>query len=198
MSITKEQLERLKADPNARFLCSIFGINFDKLMSDAEKEIVTPVKKEAKAEPEVVKTTDPLEEKIEKFFNKMVKDGRASVTIEDGHPHYSIKTADDYTEPESPETLVEENETTSFSMSVEELEDWINNYQKLEKTFRKLEYVFGIDFNANADSIYTQYNALVWTLIEKIFGSDNRDDIADFCFGNSNLDTVKDLYEELT
>ena len=138
MSITKEQLERLKADPNARFLCSIFGINFDKLMSDAEKEIVTPVKKEAKAEPEVVKTTDPLEEKIEKFFNKMVKDGRASVTIEDGHPHYSIKTADDYTEPESPETLVEENETTSFSMSAEELEEWINNYQKLEKTFRKL------------------------------------------------------------
>lgn len=92
---------------------------------------------------------------------------------------------------------VEEEYEPSFSMTEEELTSFIKNYRRLEDTFRKLEHTYGIDLNANADSIYTQYNALVWDLIEKIFGEDNRDDIADFCFGDSNLETVHDLYEEL-
>ena len=82
-------------------------------------------------------------------------------------------------------------------MSAEELGEFVRDYKKLENTFRKLEHTFGIDLNANADSIYTQYNAIVWNLIEKIFGEDNRDDIADYVFGDSNFDTVEDLYEEL-
>lgn len=202
MKFTKEQLEGFRKDPLMNVLAGLCGTSMEELISNTEKEDShTEEIKNTKPEYVSSKTEskdedDELGKRIKRFFDKMVADGSASVTIENGHPHYSIKSDEKYTEPESPETLVEDN-NRSFSMSKGELAEFVSSYTKLENTFRKLEHTFGIDLNASADSIYTQYNAIVWNLIEKIFGSDNRDDIADYCFGDSNFDTVEDLYEEL-
>lgn len=198
MEFTKEQLEGMRKDPLMNFLASLLGTSMGELIDEAEKKSHTPETKpkEASCEKAACKE-DELDNRIERFFNKMIADGKATVKVEDEHPHYTIKNDGRYKEPESPELLVEDNGTPSFAMSKEDLAEFINNYTKLENTFRKLEHAFGIDLNANADSIYTQYNAIVWFLIEKIFGTDNRDDIADYCFGDSNMESIEDLYEEL-
>lgn len=206
MEFTKEQLEGFKKDPLMNFFANLLGTSMEEIVNEAEKEkshVESVVNKydcgtklpEAKTEED----EDNIGKRIENFFDKMVKDGKATVKIENGHPHYSIKMDEDWDNSTTvPEELVEEpTEEVSFSMSKDELAKFITDYTKLENTFRKLEHTFGIDLNANADSIYTQYNAIVWNLIEKIFGEDNRDDIADYIFGDSNFDTIDDLYEEL-
>lgn len=208
MEFTKEQLEGFKKDPLMNFFANLLGTSMEEIVNEAEKE--KSHAEEAKNEyncgtklPEakIEEDEDNIGKRIESFFDKMVKDGKATVKIENGHPHYSIKMDEDWdNSTTAPEELVEEplcESGTSFSMSKDELAEFIKNYTKLENTFRKLEHTFGIDLNANADSIYTQYNAIVWNLIEKIFGEDNRDDIADYVFGDSNFDTIDDLYEEL-
>ncbi len=214
MIFTKEEIEKLKRDPFMQFCANMLGTSTEKIIEEAEKEAKSHVEFTARpinetkhsdtelatAKPvEKVKTTegDEIKEQIKKFFDKMVESGEATVRVEDGRPHYSIKLKDDCKEVCKPEELIEENENTSFSMSKEDLEEFIKDYTKLDETVRKLEHTYGIDLNANADSIYTQYNAIIWNLIDKIFGPDNRDDIADYIFGDSNFDSVEDLYEEL-
>lgn len=206
MEFTKEQLEGFKKDPLMNFFANLLGTSMEEIVNEAEKE-----KSHAESvankydcgtklpEAKIEEDEDNIGKRIENFFDKMVKDGKATVKIENGHPHYSIKMDEDWdNSTTAPEELVEEpTEEVSFSMSKDELAKFITDYTKLENTFRKLEHTFGIDLNANADSIYTQYNAIVWNLIEKIFGEDNRDDIADYVFGDSNFDTIDDLYEEL-
>lgn len=203
MNFTKEQLEGFKQDPLMNFFAKMLGTSMEEIVSAAEKE--SHAREMSKAKPVEApcentsskKEEDELGKRIERFFDKMVANGKASVTIEDGHPHYSIKSDDRYKESGNPETLVEESPTTSFSMSKEDLAGFINSYTKLENTFRKLEHTYGISLDASADSIYNQYNTIVWNLIENIFGDENREDICDYCFGDSNFDTVEDLYEEL-
>ena len=202
MEFTKEQLEGFKKDPLMNFFANLLGTSMEEIVNEAEKEKshIKEEMPEAPAEPEIDED-EKLQKKIEAFFDKMVKDGKATRKVENGHPHYSVKMNNEWdTSTTTPEELVEEPENegdTSFSMSKEDLKEFITDYTKLENTFRKLEHTYGIDLNANADSIYTQYNAIVWSLIEKIFGQDNRDDIADYVFGDSNFDSVEDLYEEL-
>lgn len=163
MSFTKEELETLKKDKGMQLLATLFGVDFDELIKEAEEK------------------SDKKEEDSKKYCSSISSKS-------EGDKNYETDTSD--YDPV-------EDYGTSFSMTEEELAEFIKNYRHLEDTFRKLEHAYGVDLNANADSIYTQYNALVWDLIEKIFGEDNRDDIADFCFGDSNLETVHDLYEEL-
>lgn len=221
MEFTKEQLEEFKNDPLMNFFANLFGTDMKEIVEGVEKEQshASKVEENKYKSSAVIPESDVEEDErvgkqIEEFFNKMVKDGKATRTIENGHPHYSINMTDDWTsDTTAPDALVEtssgedpcecedndflDENGSSFSMSKEELAEFIKNYTKLENTFRKLEHTFGIDLNANADSIYTQYNAIVWDLIEKIFGQDNRDDIADYIFGDSNFDSVENLYEEL-
>ena len=200
MEFTKEQLEGFRKDPLMNFFANLLGTSMEEIVNEAEKE-KSHIKKEMPEAPteSEIDEDEKLQKKIDAFFDKMVKDGKATRKVENGHPHYSIKTDDGWNNSTTaPEELVEEpTEEVSFSMSKDELAKFITDYTKLENTFRKLEHTFGIDLNANADSIYTQYNAIVWNLIEKIFGEDNRDDIADYVFGDSNFDTIDDLYEEL-
>lgn len=201
MKYTKEELGEFKKDPLMNFLAELLGTSMDEVIKNAEIETakmepIEPKKQYEEPKTEVREDDDEIGKRIKSFFDKMVNEGKATATVENGQPHYSIKMDNEYKEPEPPEELIEDN-GTSFSMSKEELEEFIKNYTKLENTFRKLEHTFGIDLNANGDSIYTQYNSIVWNLIEKIFGEDNREDIVDYCFGDSNFDTVEDLYEEL-
>lgn len=209
MEFTKEQLEGFKKDPLMNFFASLLGTNMEEIINGMEQEKSHSEKVDGKCAnepnlPEVKaeEDEDNIGKRIEDFFNKMVKEGKATKIIENGCPHYSVKMDENWdSNTTSPEELVEESDNcengVSFSMSKDELAEFIKNYTKLENTFRKLEHTFGIDLNANADSIYTQYNTIVWNLIEKIFGEDNRDDIADYVFGDSNFDTIDDLYEEL-
>lgn len=86
---------------------------------------------------------------------------------------------------------------TSFVLSQEQLKQFIDKYLEIEGTIKKLDYAYGVDLNSRANSIYTKYNDIIWSLIRAIFGSDNTDDISDYVFGNSNFDSVEDLYNEL-
>ena len=198
MDFTKEELESMRKDPLMNFFANLLGTNIEEVIKEAEKEKshaneIKPVTVAVKEEPK--EEHDEIEELVKRFFDRLVEKGDATVKVEDGRPHYSIKLEDGYKEPEKPEELLEEEST--LPMSKEDLKKFIDSYTKLENTVHKLEHVYGIDLNTNADSIYTQYNAIIWDLIDKLFGSDNRDDIADYIFGDSNFDSVDDLYEEL-
>ena len=178
---TEEAIESIMKDPFTTLLAALFGTP----VSDEEK-----TNKEIKKDKNAIAAED-LMEKLAGLFDRIHKD----VEEEPKETKYTVKS-DDKFEEVHPEDLIED-ETTSFSMSKEDLAKFVSSYTKLENTFRKLEHTYGIDLNANADSIYTQYNAIVWDLIALIFGEDNRDNIADFCFGDSSVETVSDLYEEL-
>ena len=198
MAFTKKELEELRNDPIAQFVAALLGTTTDEVIKDAEKEMSrTQEPKKVKEEPKVETEEDEMGKRIKAFFDKMVEDGKATATVEDGHPHYSIKMDDTYKDPAPAEELVEEDENTSFSMTEKQLEEFVRDYTDLENTFKKLEHTYGIDLDAGPKSIYSQYNNIVWNLISCIFGDENREDIVDYCFGDSNFDTVEDLYEEL-
>lgn len=202
MKYTTKDLEELRNDPFAQFVAALLGTTIDDAIKEAENEIEkelsrTQEVKKVKEEPKVETEDDEVGRKIKNFFDRLVNEGKATATVENGHPHYSIKTEDSYKDPEPAEELVEDNSVTSFSMTEKELEEFVRDYTDLENTFKKLEHTYGIDLDAGPKSIYSQYNEIVWKLIGYIFGDENREDIVDYCFGDSNFDTVEDLYEEL-
>lgn len=173
-NITKEQLESLKTGPFGNW-CKLLGINFEELEKEVEKE------EQRKKD----------QEQIRKIYEDLRKRGLVEPKKE-----FDLKFDDKkYCPTETMDELCEE--APEFNMTVDELKDWITKYISLENDFKKLSTLYGLNFTGTT-SIYGKYNELVWTLIEKIFGTDNRDDIADFCFGNSNFDSVEDLYNELT
>ena len=198
MTFTKKELEELCNDPIVQFVAALLGTTTDEVIKDAEKEMSRAQEpKKVKEEPKVETEEDEIGRKLKGFFDRLVNEGKATATVENGHPHYSIKTDDTYKDPAPVEELVEEDENTSFSMTEKQLEEFVRDYTDLENTFKKLEHTYGIDLDAGPKSIYSQYNNIVWNLISCIFGDENREDIVDYCFGDSNFDTVEDLYEEL-
>lgn len=200
MEFTKEQLKSFREDPLMNWFANLIGTSMDDLLKDVEKENESHLNKvtpENKCKINNCKEDkEEINSKIKKFLETLDKNSEDNTVNENKYPHYSIKNDENYSEPGNPDTLVEDD-GRSFSMSKEELEEFIKDYLKVDGTVRKLEHTYGIDLNANGDSIYSQYNNIIWNLIEKIFGEDNRDDIADFIYGDSNFDTVEDLYEEL-
>ena len=176
MKFTEKEIKELKESPLMDMFSKVFGINTDELFEETESE--TNYKKE---------TTSDLDKRVAYWKDQ------ANTTKDVDYKCFSEKEWNSSVAAKSNEA----SGRRSFSMSKEDLNKFVESYTKLENTFRKLEHTFGIDFNANADSIYSQYNTIVWNLIENIFGEDNREDIANFCFGDSNLETVDDLYEEL-
>lgn len=93
--------------------------------------------------------------------------------------------------------VLKDDQEKSFLLSEDELEEFVKKYLELENVFKKLDYAYGIDMNSKPNSIYVKYNELIWTLIRKIFGSNNADEIADYIFDNSKYDSIQALYEEL-
>ena len=59
--------------------------------------------------------------------------------------------------------------------------------------------MFGIEFGDGGSgfSFTSKVNDIIWNFVRIIFGDENADDIADYIFGSSNFDSVKNLYEEL-
>lgn len=86
---------------------------------------------------------------------------------------------------------------SDFKMSEKQLCKFIDAYCSLENKFLKLKRLFGIEFNGTDGNIYSMYNEIVWNLIAILFGENNRDEIADFCFGSSKYNNVHDLYTNL-
>lgn len=195
MKLNKEELEKFRKDPMMRMLSSIYGIDHNELINDAIREL----------ESNQTKVEDELDSAIKELLDLGVI--REVGKNDDGETLYEVlpKSKKEIKEKDESKTLNKNNDIEpisdsgrSFSMSEKDLENWINEYRELESIFSKLSYLYGIDFKGGENSIYTRYNKVVWTLIESIFGTDNRDDIADYVFGNSNFDSVKDLYAELT
>ena len=89
--------------------------------------------------------------------------------------------------------------TTCQKISENDLKTFVDSYTELENTIKKLEYQFGINFNSTNGtfSIHDSYNNIIWKLVRILLGDENAEQVADFVFGNSNLDTIHDLYEEL-
>jgi len=183
MNLTKEDLKAMKEDKAMRLLASLFGINFDKFIKDVEESSKEECPKEECSKPT---TSEPR-------FVKTVSE--PAVPAED--PNELLENSDEREWFRSLRGDEESNYESNFSMDCEELKTFIKDYTKLDSTFHKLEHTYGIDLNAGPNSIYAQSNKIIWDLIGNIFGSDNRDDIADYIFGDSNFDTVEDLYEEL-
>lgn len=195
MKLNKEELEKFRKDPMMRMLSSIYGIDHNELINDAIREL----------ESNQTKVEDELDSSIKELLDLgVIKEVGKN---DDGETLYEVlpKSKKEIKEKDESKTLNKSNDIEhvsdsghSFSMSEKDLENWINEYRELESIFSKLSYLYGIDFKGGENSIYNRYNKIVWTLIESIFGTDNRDDIADYVFGNSNFDSVKDLYAELT
>ena len=197
MKFNKEELEKFRNDPMMKMLSSIYGINHNELINDAIKEL-----------------EDMPEETIQDEVDSAIKELLDLGVIKEVGKNDNGEALYEVLPKSKKETKINDEHKAlnknidvkpildsgrSFAMSEKDLESWIDEYRELENIFSKLSYLYGIDFKAgNDNSIYTRYNRLVWTLIESIFGSDNRDDIADYVFRNSNFDSVKDLYAELT
>ena len=130
-------------------------------------------------------------EEVEK--QEAMNSAKAAIKNEETIPETKTKDVilDHRYDCQNPDELVEEG--SKKTMKLEDFRKWVNDYQNLENLFRKLEYTFGITLN----SIQVKHNDLVWNLIKVIFGEDGEEKIADFCFGNSNFNSVEELYSNL-
>lgn len=174
MEITKENLEELRKDPAMRILVEdIFGLDLNKLIDDTKLEL---------------EQQERIKNRSKEIINEMrsresnVKNNTKSVT--DTNNRYVYET------PKVEKT---------FLMNYAQFEKFVKDYSGLVNAVKKLDYLFGISFNDNSTgfSIIGKVNEIIWDLIGIIFGDENREDIADYIYGNSNFDSIKDLYEEL-
>lgn len=191
MEITKETLNKMRDDSSMKFMAKLFGLDLNELINDAEKQMEEESKK--KVEEEAVKNYRTAnchfytEDEIKEICRNLLKDH--DVTNEP-------KSVDD-SEYVSTSTL--EASGKSFLMPELGLENFVKEYTELENIFHKLKYTYGIDFNCGGntgDTIYTRVNEIIWKLLRVIFGDDNADTIADYVFGNSEYNTVKEMYED--
>lgn len=194
MELNKEKLEELRKDPLMRLLSNVCGLNYDELVDSAIKE--------SEKVPE-----ENIDKEVDEALKELIDLGviREAGKNDNGDIVYEVlpinKSKEENKKPleTTSDKLIDADSCgTRFTMSEEKLAKWIEDYRELENIFSKLSYLYGISFKGGTNGIYERYNNLVWTLIESIFGEDNREDIADYVFGNSNFDSVKDLYAELT
>ncbi len=143
-------------------------------------------------------TNESIDDLVNSYLEEVEKQeamnsAKAAIKNEETIPETKTKDVilDHQYDCQNPDELVEEG--SKKTMKLEDFRKWINDYQNLENLFRKLEYTFGITL----DSIQVKHNDLVWNLIKVIFGEDGEEKIADFCFGNSNFNSVEELYSNL-
>ena len=170
MEINKENLNELRNNPLAHFIANTLGVDLSKLIEDAEKQI----EKEEKA-------SKPIEEPVEKKrdFNELYK-------------KIAEQQKKQYVAPKC-------EQGRSFIMTKEQFKDFCSKYEELIGVIRKIEYFYGISFNAETTkpTLYNMVSSIIWNFVRIIFGDDNADDIADFLYGNSNFDSAESLYDEL-
>ena len=189
MELTKENLEELRKDPLMRFIASTFGEDLDKLIDNSIKEI-----EEKERAEEIKKATDESLKKA-KDAKTIINDIKKA--LEDaGFKELKQEQQKLKKEYEAPKC----KEEPSFIMSKEQFVNFCNKYSTLVQTINKIEYLYGISFNASSStnkSLDELVREIIWDFVILIFGEDNADDIADFIYGNSNFDSAERLYEEL-
>ena len=92
------------------------------------------------------------------------------------------------------------SEPNNIPMTFEQFKKFIEDYSELLNMKKKVEYWYGIKFGESytGSSLSSKVREIIWDLVRIIFGEDNRADIADYLYGNSNFDSPKALYDELT
>ena len=190
MKLTRNELEELRSNPLAQLLASRIGIDLNKEVNDEIKRMEEPLKK---AEDDIAKMNNTIKD-IHSKLDKMVADGKLQREVKDGVTYYhSIKPKQETVIPNKKE------EKPNFVMSKEEFVKFVKDYQELISAKNRLEYLFGVNLEdaPSGFSFAGKIQDIIWDFVAIIFGEDNRDDIADFVYGNSNFDTAEQLYDEL-
>ncbi len=189
MGFNKNDLEKLRTDPYATFFFRALGIDKDKFLEEAAKDIKEEVPNEIPQEEYAA-----IEKELQNYIDAGIIEKCG--TTADGETLYRFVEKPDV--PEQVETF--EPDKPNFLMNANGLKNFIQEYVALESKVKKLKYVYGVDLGVDGTegSIHAQYSNIIWKLIRLIFGDENASDIADYCFGNSNFDNVEALYEELT
>lgn len=174
MDITKENLEQLRKDRSMRLLVEdVFGLDLNEIIDNVELEL-------------------EHQKMVEKRSKEIVNEMKAK----ESEKEESTKTFTNIHNKEKYETPKVEK---TFLMNYEQFRKFIEDYSELLNALKKIEYFYGLSFKDSSTgfSFVGKVNEIIWDLIGIIFGEDNREDIADYLYGNSNFDSPKDLYEEL-
>lgn len=203
---TKEDFDTLKKDPFIKMLANICGVDYEKTLDSIESELL---------EEESKKNSDALQKRVyeapstneEENLDKYVKAGVIEKCPgEDGWFRFTSDSTDEG-KIDSPyvDELVEDesgfndNCTHAFKASEDEVTTFIEDYRELDSCFRKLQYMYGINFNSTGkgESLYAKINSLIWFLATLAFGEKNAELICDYIFGNTEFDSIHDLYKKL-
>ena len=174
MEINRENLEALRKDPVAKRLAGFLGLDLNDVVNETLVELdhQEMINKRAK---EIIKTLHEQEQN----------------NIEN-----NCTTKKPYS---APKVTVDESENR-FAMTSEQLKKFVDDYTSVIEAVRKIDYLYGVKLDnvGNGFNLAGKVTEMIWDLIAIIFGEENREDIVDFIYGNSNFDSVKELYEELT
>ena len=199
MEITKEGLEELRKNPFAKFVCDIMGYDLDDVVATGYKELN---KNEKSVEKTKESEKDSFSDMIKRVLDDMEREGTIKSFEKDGEKYYysaSLKEPPIPHKEEKKEYVKPECKKSSFLMTESQLEKFIKAYRELLDAEKKLAYMFGIEFGDGGSgfSFTSKVNDIIWNFVRIIFGDENANDIADYIFGSSNFDSVKNLYEEL-
>ena len=184
MRFTRKELEELRSNEFAKDFASMFGFDLNKLVDDELKDL-------PKETEDFMNEFDKNINDIHSKLDKMVVDSKQKKETVNGVTYYHNVQPEQVTKPEE--------EKSNFVMSKEKFVKFVKDYQELVSAKNKLEYLFGIELEdaPSGFSFVGKIQDIIWDFIAIIFGEDNRDDIADFVYGNSNFDSAEQLYDEL-
>lgn len=187
MRFTREELEDLRDNEFAKNFASMFGVDLNKAIDNELKTIQEPTKETN----DFVDRANAIIRDIHSKLDKEVTEGKLEKEVKDGVTYYRTV---------QPKPIIKhEEEKHDFIMSKEEFVKFVKDYRELVSSKNKLEYMFGINLEdaPSGFSFAGKIQDIIWDFVAIIFGEDNRDDIADFVYGNSNFDTAEQLYDEL-
>ena len=171
-NFTRKELEEMRNNVMLRAYTDLFGIDLDEVVKEGERQL--------KREEE--------RERIAKEFAEKLKNIRTRQPKIVAEP---VVEKEEYVAPQVEKTFV---------MNYEQFKKFIKDYSELLNAVKKIDYWYGIKFDTSSTgfSFEGKVREIIWDLIGVIFGEDNREDIADYIYGNSNFDSPEALYNELT
>lgn len=201
--INKELLERLREDEFSRRIASYFDLDLDRMINDVLEDIKKKEKIDRRAKEIVEESTKKsntntpnLDKIIAKALDELEKEGVVRSEKHNGEKYYYADKKKPYEAPKA--EVIEEK--PNFAMSYEQFKKFIEDYSAVLNAVKKIDYFYGVKLD-NTGSGFTlsgKVSEIIWDLIRIIFGEENREDIADYLYGNSNFDSPKALYNELT
>ena len=191
MEITKERLDELQKDKSMRHVAALFGVDLDELIKNAKEEL--DKREEFKRKEEKIHCRGNLWD----ILNEMEESGRLKTYEKDGKKYYYYNNIEET--PKKKEYEAPKCEKPNFIMNEKQFEEFCEAYRELVDAEKKLNYLFGIEFNDSNSGFGFSSKAreIIWNLLRIIFGEENLEDIASYLYGDSHFDSPKALYEEL-